>query len=177
MIRFVIIIASSFLLVAACKNNRQKQPELTEKTLSNEQWIALNKAYVAEENDQIESLLLRYQWPVVTTATGVRYWINEKGSGKKINNGDEITYSYSIRLINGNEVYNSNVDGLRVSKLGASEVPAGLEEIILTMHQGDAAKIIIPSYLAYGVAGDGDRIPSKSTLIYEIKILEVKQKN
>lgn len=168
------------LLLCFLTSCREKNPEKGQNapaTATKEQLIALNKARVAEENDQIESLLLRYKWPVTTTETGVHYWIHEEGTGDQIALDDEIVYSYRVRLITGDEVYHSDRDGLLVCKVGKSNVPAGLEEVILLMRPNAAAKMVIPSYLAYGIAGDGDRIPPSSTLIYEIKILEVKQLN
>lgn len=174
------LLAVFWILLCFLASCREKNPEKSQNapvTATKEQLIALNKARVAEENDQIESLLLRYKWPTTLTETGVHYWIHEAGDGKKIALDDEITCSYRIRLITGDEIYNSEQDGLLICKVGKSEIPAGLEEILLLMREGDAAKMVIPSYLAYGIAGDGDRIPSSSTLIYEIKVLEVKQLN
>jgi len=47
---------------------------------------------------------------------------------------------------------------------------------LLLLRQGDKAKVIVPSYRAYGIAGDGNKIPSAATLIYDIYIEKVVQR-
>lgn len=176
MTRIPIYICISFLCLlfaAACNNtpvpsNQANKPP----SVTKEQLMEMNKAMIAEENDQIDALLLRYKWPVNATETGVRYWIYQEGEGAQIKQGDILQCEYSLKLITGDEIYNSDNDGLLRVHIGKSEIPSGLEETILLMRQGDKAKIIVPSYRAYGIAGDGDRVPSRSTLIYDIHIIK-----
>jgi len=42
----------------------------------------------------------------------------------------------------------------------------------LHLKRGDAAIIILPSHLAFGLLGDQDMIPPRSTVIYEIEIID-----
>ena len=42
----------------------------------------------------------------------------------------------------------------------------------LKMLKGDEAEIVIPSRLAYGLTGDGDKIPCMATLVYKLKVIE-----
>ncbi len=154
--------------VACSSNNKPKQRQST--SVSKEALIEMNKAKIAEENDRIESMLSRYQWPVSKTETGVYYWIYEKGHGVKVEQGNILYCEYNLKLPNGDEIYNSNTDDALILKIGKSDIPSGLEEVLLLMHQGDKAKIIVPSYLAYGLAGDNNKIPSSATLIYDISI-------
>jgi len=37
---------------------------------------------------------------------------------------------------------------------------------------GDKAKLIIPSHLAFGLAGDMDQIPPLSPIVYDIEVLD-----
>jgi len=39
------------------------------------------------------------------------------------------------------------------------------------MRQGDRAKLIVPSHLAFGLLGDLKKIPAGATLVYDIEIL------
>jgi FKBP-type peptidyl-prolyl cis-trans isomerase FkpA len=52
-------------------------------------------------------------------------------------------------------------------------VEAGLEEGILLMHKGGKAKFILPSHLAFGLIGDQNKIPGKSTLIYDVNLIDL----
>jgi len=42
------------------------------------------------------------------------------------------------------------------------------------MNEGSKAIIIVPSYLAYGLTGDGEKIGGRETLVYQIEILKVR---
>jgi FKBP-type peptidyl-prolyl cis-trans isomerase len=53
-------------------------------------------------------------------------------------------------------------------------VESGLEEVILFLKKGDRAKIIIPSHLAFGLVGDGNKIPAMATLVYDLELIELK---
>jgi len=161
------------LFAVGCQNTTAHDAEQKIFSATEEQFIAFNKAMIAEENDQIDALLLRYKWPVITTETGVRYWIYEKGKGAKIESGDVLQCEYTLKLITGEEIYNSTTDGMLVFRVWKSDQPSGLEEVLLLLYQDDKVKIVVPSYLAYGIAGDDDKIPSSSTLIYDIYIRKI----
>ena len=56
--------------------------------------------------------------------------------------------------------------------VGHGGVESGLEEAVLHLHYGDEAEIVIPSHLAYGLTGDGNKIPINSTIVYKVKVVE-----
>ena len=51
---------------------------------------------------------------------------------------------------------------------------AFLEEGILLLKEGDRAKFIIPSHLAFGLLGDMKKIPAKAVLVYDIELIKIK---
>jgi len=165
------------MLCIACQNSAPTETEQQSASVTKEQFIEFNKALVAEENDYIDALLLRYKWNTTTTETGVRYWVYENGNGIKIESGNVLQCSYTLKLINGDEIYNSDTDGDLIFRIGKSDQPSGLEEVLLLLRQGDKAKVIVPSYLAYGFAGDDNKVPSMATLIYDIHIEKVIQQS
>jgi len=52
-------------------------------------------------------------------------------------------------------------------------VESGLEEGILLLRVGDKATFIMPPHLAHGLQGDGDRIPARSIIMYDVLLLKV----
>jgi peptidyl-prolyl cis-trans isomerase A (cyclophilin A) len=56
--------------------------------------------------------------------------------------------------------------------LGEGRVIAGWDEGIALLKKGAAAKLVIPSDLAYGTAGAGGVIPPHATLIFEIELVD-----
>jgi len=137
--------------------------------------IEVNKHLVKTENQEIEDYIKRYNWDMKQTKTGLRYMIYKHGKGVKAENGKTAKINYTVELINGDMCYSSEKDGPKEFIIGKRNVEAGLEQGILLMRVGDRAKLIIPSYLAFGLIGDQNKIPKKATLIYDINLIEIKK--
>lgn len=144
------------------------QGQVTEKLLE------ANKAAIEIENAQIDSLISHSGWKTTKTATGLRYQILEKGRGPETVSGKIIKFDYEVKLISGEVAYTSDNTGAKEFRIGSGGVESGLEEGILLLRVGDKARLIIPSYLAHGLSGDQDRIPPKATLIYTLKLIDLK---
>lgn len=164
------------LLLSSCQHQEKTDnQEVSRKEITNAMLNA-NRDFVTEEEQQIIDLLKRYKWNMTRTETGLRYMVFQKGTGTKVHLGDDIQLKYSCKLITGDEIYNSDSDGLMQFKVGKGGAVSGIHEAILFMNRGDKAKIIVPSHLGYGLIGDNNRVPIRSTLIYEIEILDLSNK-
>ena len=51
----------------------------------------------------------------------------------------------------------------------------GLNYAIKLLKIGDKAKIIIPSYLGFGMSGYGKSVPPYSTLMLNVKLLNIEK--
>jgi len=162
-------------LLTSCKHKKEtvavpalSQDQVTEKLL------AANKASIEYENAQIDKMVDSSGWNMIKTSTGLRYQVLEKGNGPKASAGNLVRYEYEVRLFSGELVYSSANTGPKQFKIGSGGVESGLEEAVLLLGIGDKARLVIPSYLAHGLSGDQDKIPPKATLIYTLKIIELK---
>lgn len=144
------------------------QRQVTEKLLE------ANIAAIEVENKQIDKLIDSLGWNMNKTATGLRYEMLEKGDGPKAEFGEMARFEYETKLMNSEIIYSSVQSGPKEFKIGSGGVESGLEEGILLLRKGDKARLIIPSYLAHGLSGDQDRIPPKATLIYTLKLIDLK---
>jgi len=171
-------LAVVLLLSAILVSCKEKKDANTTSALSQDQvtekFVEANKAAVAVENDQIEKLILNKGWNMKETGTGLRYQVIEKGKGPKTSIGNLVQIDYEVSLITGELVYSSGQTGTKEFSLGRGGVESGLEEGMLLMNVGDKMRFIIPSYLAHGLAGDQDKIPPKATLIYTVKLINLK---
>lgn len=150
------------------ETNKLNQDQVTEKLLE------ANKAAVEVENVQIDKLIASSGWNMLKTATGLRYEIIEKGNGPMAETGKIARLEYETQLINGEIIYSSKQSGPKEFRIGSGGVESGLEEGILLLKVGDKARFVIPSFLAHGLSGDQDRIPSKATLILTLKLIDLK---
>lgn len=163
------------LFLFACNGDgvkNQKQPidqKQMEKSL-----VYANKQAVKLENEQIEAFIRRHNWQMKETGSGLRYSVYYEGNGPKTESGKIAVLKYRVLLIDGSEIYSSDKSGLKEFEIGRGGVESGLEEGILLLRVGDRAKFIIPSHLAFGLLGDQDKVPPKSTLIYDLELVALK---
>ena len=163
------------LLIACTGNNGERRKKIIDHNALKEPLIEANKELVKSEEEQINDYIARYKWKMATTESGLRYLIYKKSKGEKAKTGHIATINYTVELLNGELCYSSEINGPKKFVIGSGEVESGLNEAILLLKVGDRAKFIIPSHLAFGLAGDNDKIPFRATLIYDIELLELKQ--
>ncbi len=137
------------------------------------QLIEVNREVAEVESNQIDAYVERRKLDVVKTQTGLRYEIYEDEEGENIKEGQHAVVNYKVSLIDGTECYNTN-DTAEFFNVGKDHVESGLHEGITYMSKGDKAIIIIPSHLAHGLAGDFNKIPIRSTIIYDIELVDIK---
>ncbi len=96
------------------------------------------------------------------------------GDGEEVKIGDKVKVNYIGTLLNGTEFDNSYTSGSPFEfTVGSGEVIKGWDEGIVGMKVGGKRKLTIPSSLAYGEKGSGDKIPPNSGLVFEIDLVEI----
>ncbi|MDR2410797.1 MAG: FKBP-type peptidyl-prolyl cis-trans isomerase [Bacteroidales bacterium] len=166
----------SILLILFCFSCQMSEPEPDPIPPQNheKEKIAFNQEIIRRENADIELIAKRYNWNLTQTVTGLYYQILNPTNGKQPQSRDIVTIKGNIMLPDGQEIYNSNVDGLKEIIINQSGDPIGLHELLTLMHAVEKANAIIPSYLAYGISGDGMKIPAVASLICKVELINVK---
>jgi FKBP-type peptidyl-prolyl cis-trans isomerase len=159
--------------IITCKQGNTPNKEVVDSEHLKESLIKANIIISQLEEEQINDFIERYGWDMQTTGSGLRYMIYETGMGGKAEKGRVATINYTLRSISGDIIYSSDIGGPMEFEIGTGNVENGLEEAILLMQVGDKAKIILPSHLGFGLAGDGHKIQPKATLIYDIEFLAI----
>jgi FKBP-type peptidyl-prolyl cis-trans isomerase len=99
----------------------------------------------------------------------------KEGSGATAEAGDEIGVEYIGVLYKTGDVFDANWElEPFVFTLGAQEVIKGWDQGVEGMKVGGERKLIIPPALAYGNEGVFPSIPANSTLVFQVKLNEVK---
>lgn len=165
------------VLLLSCGNKQQEvapeiNPEQYKKNLEN-----ANNLYSQNEEVQIDDFIARNQWNMSKTCTGLRYMIYAPGNGRRVEDSTVVRFHYSLSLINGTVVEDSRKQGPKEILLGHGDENSGVEEGMMLLREGDKAKFVIPSYLAYGWLGVMDEsktIPPRAILIYDVQIIQVR---
>lgn len=90
-----------------------------------------------------------------------------------VKSGENIAVAYTGRFLNGTVFDSVSArEPLEFSAGSEMQLIKGLEWAIKNMKKGESAKIILPSYLAFGEKGAvNGRVPPYTPVVYEIKIL------
>lgn len=109
---------------------------------------------------------------VVETASGLQYQVMKEGTGPNPKATDKVSVHYRGTLLDGTEFDSSHKRGAP-AEFPLNGVIKGWTEGIPLMKVGGKTKFFVPSALAYGPRGRPG-IPSNSTLIFEVELLEIK---
>lgn len=174
--KILIVILLTLQTIVSCDNNdkTQKSVQAVDKKELEELLIEANINMLSKESAIIDSFVNNKNLNVIKTGTGLRYYIEEAGEGDLIVKGNRVSLEYEVRFLNGKLVYSSDKDGIKTFVVGRGGVESGLEEAILFLRKNSVATIIIPSYLAHGLVGDGNRITQRATLVYKLKVIDIK---
>jgi len=94
--------------------------------------------------------------------------------------GDNIVFNYEISDLDNNVIYSKKEVGLQKYKVDKQEIISGLQQGLKFMKEGEVAVFLIPSFKAFGVLGDRNKIKTNQPLIYTVylkKIIINKNKN
>ncbi|NNL08808.1 MAG: peptidylprolyl isomerase [Croceitalea sp.] len=129
---------------------------------------------LAEEKARAEAEMEKLAAGFDKTPSGLRYKMIQKGSGKKAESGQMVSVHYEGSLTNG-QVFDSSFKRNEPIdfKLGVGQVISGWDEGIALLKEGDKARFVIPSHLAYGSAGAGGVIPPDATLVFDVELMKV----
>jgi len=107
------------------------------------------------------------------TESGLRVKVTQAGSGPMPKAGDKCIVHYTGKLENDTVFDSSLKSGKPFSfEIGTGQVIKGWDEGIALLRQGSKATLVVPPELGYGNRAQG-KIPSNSTLIFDVELLQV----
>jgi FKBP-type peptidyl-prolyl cis-trans isomerase len=116
-------------------------------------------------------------WPQAKISnTGIRYVVEQQGTGPLLQPGDLVMVHYTGKLLSG-KVFDKNFDAKKpfTFRVDRGVVIEGWDQILQLMRPGDKWIVIVPPELAYGRRGSPPTIPGYATLIFEMEILGIKK--
>lgn len=135
--------------------------------------VQMNTWDADRQQDEIDQYIAHHKWNMKQTESGVYYMTMKAGAGDSARTGQTAMVVYDIYLLDGTKCYSS--DGTpKAVVIGEDYIESGLHEGILHMHVGEQMRFILPSHLAHGLTGDQDKIPPRSSVVYEVKLLELR---
>lgn len=149
------------MLVPGCKTENQ--------SCGAEIDLSADPAQRSADIAAIDDYLSSNQLFAHTDPTGIRYRVEEAGSGASAQLCNEVTMTYTATRMSDGEVF------LEVSTPQVSELQnliTGLQIGIPKVNSGGTIVIYIPSVYGYGSAGTSG-VPPNENLIYEVNLIEI----
>ena len=107
--------------------------------------------------------------------SGLQYKILKAGDGKKPMDGDTVVCQYRGTLVDGTEFDSSYKSG-QPATIEIDRVIPGFKEALKLMPTGSKWQFVIPANLAYGERDAGNFIAPNATLIFEVELLSIQDK-
>lgn len=167
---FLILVLLSF----SCRQKKQ-EPEKNIPSNYKRTLEKVNKVLVDNDTEIIKNYINRRNWEMSVSATGLWYNVYFEGGGKKVNKRDYVELNYKLWLLDGTLLYSSDSTGPKKFIVGKGGVEAGLEEGVLFLTEKSKARFILPPHLAHGLIGDGDKIPGRAIILYDIEVVKIGQ--
>jgi FKBP-type peptidyl-prolyl cis-trans isomerase FklB len=111
---------------------------------------------------------------VVTTDSGLQYEVVKSGDGPMPKADDTVTVHYKGTLPDGT-VFDSSYERGEPATFPVTGVIPGWTEALQLMHEGDKWRLVVPSELAYGPRGAGQRIGPHQVLVFDVELIKVNQ--
>ncbi|WP_029407218.1 FKBP-type peptidyl-prolyl cis-trans isomerase [Thiomicrorhabdus sp. Milos-T2] len=108
---------------------------------------------------------------VKTLDNGIQYKVIKSGKGESPKEHDTIFAHYQGSFIDGT-VFDSSYKRGTPLKFKMGNVIKGWGEVLKHMKPGDKWEVVIPSNLAYGEKGAGERIGPNKTLLFTIELIQ-----
>lgn len=108
----------------------------------------------------------------VKTSSGIAITTLKDGTGANPKDTDTVKVHYRGMLVNGKE-FDSSYGRGRPATFPLNRVIPCWTEGVQMIKVGGKAKLVCPPNLAYGSRGIPGTIPSDSTLVFEVELLEI----
>jgi FKBP-type peptidyl-prolyl cis-trans isomerase len=110
---------------------------------------------------------------MVPSSTGYFYQVVAEGQGPQVSAGDVVRLHGSIFLIDGTPCYTYNEQHPLDVQVGAYADIRVLNLALQGVRQGSRMRFIFPAHMAFGLLGDGNKIPPRSSLVCDFSVAKV----
>jgi gliding motility-associated peptidyl-prolyl isomerase len=166
-------------LLLSCSTPEARRPVSQKTATIISETIEQNKKLIALENKFIANYIAQDTTKTyVASAHGFWYSYDSKIEAEKElpQIGNVVELKYNIQDLNGNDIYSTQELGVKGYTVDKEDFIPGLQEGIKLMKVGETITFVIPSYRAFGLVGDGNKIKINQTIKSTVTLINIKQK-
>ncbi len=151
----------------------EETPQQRSAPMDKEALIELNKKRASNEQELLEAWVNEQGWDMKKTKTGLRFQVYASAAGDSAEVEDNVGITYTAYLLDQSPVARTGTD-LHYFRVGHDDVISGLHEVVTLISRGDSVRVLIPSYLAYGLTGNAPSVPSNAPLYYDLCLVDIR---
>lgn len=162
-----------------CTTPQPRKPVVQKTSSFLQESIERNKIVNKVEEDAFMELMkIDTANNYITSESGFWYFYNikETRESELPKTGDEVTFTYEIKDINNEIIYNKEELGERNYLVDKQELITGLQDGIKLMKVGETVTFLFPSHKAFGYSGY-QKIKSNEPLIYTVTLQKINLTN
>jgi len=134
---------------------------------------------LAEKNQKVGAAFLaenKAREGVITLESGLQYKVLTAGEGQRPKPDDRVVVQYRGALVDGTEFDSSHARG-KPASFAVNQVIPGWREALQLMPVGSKWQLFVPPELGYGERGTGRKIGPNTTLVFEVELIEIKERS
>lgn len=135
------------------------------------------KVLLNAEQKEFKTYMQKNKMQFTPNGSGVWMSNQPKITNYTAKTNDYIKYQYQILNLDNQVLYNFDELGTKEIILGKANVIRGLQSSLQYIEPNDSATVLIPSNLAFGYKGDGNKINPNQAIVLNIRVLEVRKTN
>lgn len=159
--------------VLSCKKNPPQHPTQYANDGFLEYSKKFNKQLKDEEDKDIQIYIQNHSEDYLQTNAGFFMTRTEMNNARTVRDLDTIRFQYQVSDMDDEIIYSYDEIGEQLLVMGQASMIPGIEYGLKRMSEGEYAKLLLPSVLAYGVDGDRNEIGADKSLVIEIKLEDI----
>ena len=166
------------LLLFSCKEQEARRPIVQKTSTILSETIEQNKKLIAIENSRIEQYIAQdsiHQYKVSPYGFWYLYATEKKEETLTPKKGDLVEIVYDITDLYGNVFYSKEELGIKKYSIDQEDFIPALQEGLKLMKIGETITFVIPSYRAFGLVGDENKIGINQTIKSTVTLKSIKQ--
>jgi FKBP-type peptidyl-prolyl cis-trans isomerase len=129
---------------------------------------------IAQQKKEVDELNSKLPKDSVTYTDGIFYQSLKEGNGRLVTISDTVVIHYKGWLFSNGNVFDQTKE--KPATFPLSRLIRGWQIGVPQCRVGGTIRLFIPSGSAYGIRTLSTSIPPNSTLVFDVEVLEVKEK-
>jgi gliding motility-associated peptidyl-prolyl isomerase len=166
------------IIIFGCSKTVPRRPLNPKKsTTLLKETILASKFINKKEDDKIAALINKDSATVYFNATNGFWYTYIKKIDQDLptpQTGQEVTFTYNIIDLQGAIIYSKEELGEKKYKVDKEDFISAIQKGIKLMKMGETITFVIPSYNAFGITGDGNKIKTNQSIKSTVTLINIK---